>query len=643
MLAQAGDQANPASSLYQSISKLVRLAGADYALQGIHFGLDARFSQVWNLSNVTVGDLATTLALAPQEQLTIELVTSQRKVLDQTALDSTESLTTAESTTSDKEAVNVARSASKTEGWHVDGTASVSVGYASASISAGYSKSITDSNQQTINHVSEATKKSAKNLKTLHSVSVRGVSESFVQSRMTRVLRNPYADRTMAVNVFQLLKHYSVATDLVDQRGAFIVRIESINFDAEFVLNHISFLQETLLDSAMVDSLPSAVQGAKPLVRSGALGTAVSMSTVALDYLFNLTGGVPLPPSNILNLQVDPNSVSDQNDPAQSFTTQTASPAGNETSGLSVGDIVLGVLTGGMSLTAEAALSAYEEFKKNELKMRWSSGFDTAVRTKASALFMTLAYFNAIVRTSIPDTSQPGSPMAPILTIGNNAILIANALATDLAEQWNKLYPDPIKSDELHAMMSSRNYTEVFRRVPGFLAMIRQIVKPLVEPAGEDAAAIAAHNQDIFNLNRLLGHLASYSDFYTSRFLAYVSRITNGESVAQFARGILQQTVFAFNFNPEEFDPDRAFVSARDVVIPGFGLLTAQDLLVIGRALGVNAPPAVVNPVKTVDNIEVPADGTHLEAVAGMCVLAGVPPQPTLAGTVNAAFGRQVL
>jgi hypothetical protein len=39
---------------------------------------------------------------------------------------------------------------------------------------------------------------------------------------------------------------------------------------------------------------------------------------------------------------------------------------------------------------------AYEDFLKSEQNMRWSSGFDTAVRTKASGLFMTLAFFNAI-------------------------------------------------------------------------------------------------------------------------------------------------------------------------------------------------------------------------------------------------------
>jgi len=645
LLVEAGDAAHSASFVNDVVASAVPLSGTNYTLQGIHFGIDARFAQSWNLLDVTIGDLATTVALAPLEQLTVEVLTSQRKVLDQSAMDSTESVTSDESTTSDKEAVNVVRSASKTENWHVDGTASVNVGYASASISAGYAKSVTESNQQTINHVSEATRRSAKNLKMLHSVTVRGVTETFTQSRMTRVLRNPYSDRTLAVNVFQLLKNYSVRTDLTDQRAAIVIRFASMIFDGDFILNHVSFLQQALLEPSMADNLMSAVQGAKPVVQSGARDTALLMSKMALNYLFNLKGGAARTPANILSLPTDQdpaNAGMDQNDPLESFATRDARASGSE-GGLSTWQIVLGVLTGGASLTAEAAVSAAKDFLENEQKVRWSSGFDTAVRTKASALFATLAFFNAIVRESVlSDSSNAASPLIPILDKDISAILLANALSADLSAQWKLLYPDPLKSDELHAMMSSRNYTEVFRRVPGFLAMTREIVRPLVEPAGADAAAISAHNQDVFALNRLIGHLNIYSEYYTSQFLEYVSRITNGESIAQFARQALENVEFSFNFDVTAFDPDRAFISKRAIVIPGFATLSAQDVQTIGRILGAAAPVPTA-PNGTVDTVEVPCDGTHLEAVAGACVLANVSAQPSFAQTVNAMFGRPVL
>lgn len=83
---------------------------------------DVLLDQTWNLTALTLGDLSSIIALAPGEQLTHEFQTSQRKVLEQSTMDSTDSVNSTESTTSDKESVNVTRGPSKTQGWHVDTT-----------------------------------------------------------------------------------------------------------------------------------------------------------------------------------------------------------------------------------------------------------------------------------------------------------------------------------------------------------------------------------------------------------------------------------------------------------------------------------------------------------------------------------------
>jgi hypothetical protein len=609
------------------------------------FGLDARFSQVWNLTDLTIGDLASTMSLAPREQVTIEVQTSLRKVLDQTTLDSTEAISSAESTTSDKEAVNVARASSKTEGWHVDGTATVTCGYASASVSAGYAKSITESNQQTINHVTEATKKSAKNLKALHKIDVRGVSESFVQNRMTRVLKNPYHDKTLSVNVFQLLKHFSVQTDLADMRAAIIFRIDRIDFNSDFVLRHVDFLRNTLIDAALVDDLPSALQGAKPIIQSGARDIALTTSKLALRYLFNLDEAEQFSPANILNLstpdQNDPNVThGDQNDPQQSFQLHQSSAAGNVgNSGLSVGDVLLGIFTGGASLATEATIQSvidiYKEFKANEQKIMWSAGFDTAVRTKASSVFVTLAYFNAVVRGSVPsDPNDEHSPLVNVLDMGEVVILLSVALATELQLQWDKLYPDPLKSDELHAMMSSRNYTEVFRRVPGFVTMIREMVRPLVEPAGADAQAIATHNQDVYALGRLTAHLKDYAPYYTERFLHYLAVATDNQSVVDFGTAAVSNVMFPFTFDPNDFDFDRSFLVRREIVVPSFATLDAGALKQLVTDVGGQLAD-VATPIATVEDIETPCDGVHLEVAPGTCVLPNVPAETTFPASLT--------
>jgi hypothetical protein len=107
------------------------------------------------------------MGLAPGEQLTFEFAQSQRRVLEKSTLESTEQINSDESTTSDTEALNATRATSRTEGWHVDTTGTLTAGYASLSVSAGYNQSVTDTNTATINHVTQATQKSAHSLRSV--------------------------------------------------------------------------------------------------------------------------------------------------------------------------------------------------------------------------------------------------------------------------------------------------------------------------------------------------------------------------------------------------------------------------------------------------------------------------------------------
>src|SRR5215831_2505434 len=180
---------------------------------------DVRFVQTWTLLKLALGDLSSTIALAPAEELTLEFQVSQRRVLEQDTIDSAETQDQTESTTIDKEVMSVARSASHNHSWHVDGSGSFSYGPASATVSAGVSDSVTQTSQSSMEHTNEATKKSAHTLKTLHKVEVRGVTEGAISNRMTRKISNPYRDRTLSVNVFQLVKQFSVETKVDEVRS----------------------------------------------------------------------------------------------------------------------------------------------------------------------------------------------------------------------------------------------------------------------------------------------------------------------------------------------------------------------------------------------------------------------------------------
>ena len=48
---------------------------------------------------------------------------------------------------------------------------------------------------------------------------------------MSRALKNPYPDRTLSVNLFQLIKHFSVETTITEVRSALIFRLTGLTFD----------------------------------------------------------------------------------------------------------------------------------------------------------------------------------------------------------------------------------------------------------------------------------------------------------------------------------------------------------------------------------------------------------------------------
>ena len=83
----------------------------------VSLALDLLFEQSWQYQSISIADLQTTISLAPGEELTLEFRTSQRKTLEQTTLDSVEQIDSLESTTTDKDIVNVARSASRSNNW----------------------------------------------------------------------------------------------------------------------------------------------------------------------------------------------------------------------------------------------------------------------------------------------------------------------------------------------------------------------------------------------------------------------------------------------------------------------------------------------------------------------------------------------
>ncbi|HEX3127895.1 MAG TPA: hypothetical protein VH394_11250 [Thermoanaerobaculia bacterium] len=531
-------------------------------------GFDTRFEQTWDLTKLSIGDLSSTIGLAPGEKLTLEFQTSQRKVMDRSVMDSSENIDSSESVTSDKEAINVTRATSKTQNWHVDTTGTLTCGAASLSVSAGYSQSVTDSNQQTINHVTEATRKSAQSLKSLHKIEVRGISESLVQNRMTRLIRNPYIDRTLSINVFQLAKHFAVKTVLAETRIALLLQFKGIRFDSHFVVENADFLRSTLLDSSLLDQLSTAIQGATSKVDQDSLRIAREVAERALYHLFENPNIFNVPDVGGVNA----------NAPGSSYNAQL----------VGIGDTALG----------------------------------DSLSTHFVIAFTTMSFYYALYKDPKFDRTKD-----------DNVIRMAVALAQSLDEFYKLMVTDPLKDPsaaDLKNIMDADDLTEFARRMTGFMSMVKGILNPLLEPAKLEKDALRAQNVATLVMQRLVQHLNCNASYYLQEFLRYVERTTNGQGIVDLVNQsfeILKPTLPPF-VKRTDFDIDRSFIEKAQIIVPGFVKLTPDQVRGVGKALFGTDPGPVLDPVPTVVEVEVPADGIHLEVAAGECILKNVPDRP---------------
>jgi hypothetical protein len=171
---------------------------------------------------------------------------------------------------------------------------------------------------------------------------------------------------------------------------------------------------------------------------------------------------------------------------------------------------------------------------------------------------------------------------------------------------------------ELANVFDEGDFTEVFRRLSGFLAMVSGMVEPRIGAAEEDRKAAQAHEQALFVLDRLIQHLRCHESYYAQTFLVYIARQTANQAIHDFVRSLIvravpgQQNQDLVN---RLFDVDRVFVSRQQLIVPGF------DPLPLRVFLGEDEV------VPTVIESEVPCDGVHLEVAQGACVLTDVPTQ----------------
>jgi hypothetical protein len=533
------------------------------------FCVDLLYQQRWFYRRALIGALSASVALAPGETLSLSMRNTQRKQLDRETLDEVERTEQTESTIADKDVLNVTRSSSRTENWSVSGNASFSLSGFGLGASGSMSEAVNEASTSSAQRTSEATRRSASNLKTLQKIQVRETTEVTTEAISARTIVNPYRDRSLRLDVYEQTKEYCVEFHLTDFTPVIILNLERVLFDRGFVLTNGAFLADELIDRWLDFELAEALQVTKDLKVEGVEERAEAVALLALRYLF---AGDPMFhfPSYPLVTAQNPTGRPlnwDENDPHTSF----------------------------------------------EDPLEYYSGLGDAVRNKVAVTFSILAFYHRLYGNEVRPNDD-----------GQLAIQVAMSLEQVLSPRWTGVE----ETDAIAGAIDSTHATEILRRLGGFLTMTSGILKPLLQPAEEEREARSAAERAEFVIARVVEHLNCHTRYYAERYLTYMAQRTRMHVIYRIVEDVLSNRLSEGGDDLTNlFDPQASFLDGRRVVVPIRVPLSEGELAALLKLFD-EPEPEIEPKLLDVQQLIVPMDGVHIESAAGACVLADVPEAP---------------
>lgn len=547
---------------------------ADEVPLTLHFGLDLEYDQHWVLTETSLGDLSSVLSLAPAETLTLVVKQTLRTKLEENTLKSTESIESFENAIVDKEVLNVTRASSRSRQWGVSGTGAISVAgkvvSGEASFTGSLSNSVERRSERTREKLAESTQKSARQLKTLQKTEVGRTTERVFETEERRVITNPYRDRGLTLNVYDVLKRFEVATVPRPPRPVAVLEIDALRFDRAFVERNSDFLSRHLLDQGLVAELELALEAITNPTTLQSQEQAREYAALAFRYLFDK-------------------------------------------------DSIFGFNEDDLD-SIEASFSVDQRFG--------SSGLGKAASKELGEEFAAANFVYRLYRDLPRDAGGEVVDSEQDLLVGL-AIALAEFVGPEL---------EAVEENKIKRAFNDNDRTEGLRRLPGFLAIVNGLLKPLLKPLEEEREAIEASGRAEFTISRVVEHLDCHRSYYRKTFLQYLWELTGTDDYTDLFRRLLaradavplrddserEELPRLFDFAEGFLDGSRYVVPLRtDEVHP---LAVLNDLLLDG----------LVGPDGSLDfevdleaddpyEVEVPADGVYIEAIDNLCVLPDVP------------------
>ena len=250
---------------------------------GLPVAVFVPWKQTWTLKGFSRGNLLSTIALAPSEQLTMQISSWERRTrtLEQSSETDIDQQTDIDQSTRDTEDVFKEMLAKRDFAWQLSGSidASYSPGVATISVHAGGSVNQTDSIQNTARNssqsVRESTIKASSRVRSKRVTRVTQSVESGKEERVTRVIRNPNQCHTLTLDFFETLAHYEINLAFQQDRLRLVALLPNPvkipDFDSLVVRRNETALRNALIETALEDGfeacrLTAAYEEAKTLI-----------------------------------------------------------------------------------------------------------------------------------------------------------------------------------------------------------------------------------------------------------------------------------------------------------------------------------------------------------------------------------------
>lgn len=250
---------------------------------GLGVAVFVPWRQTWSLKGFSRGNLLSSIALAPAEQLTMEIRSWEREsaTLEQSSETESETQTEVAQTTRDTE--DVFKEMLSKRDFTLQASASVDASFewsvATINTAGDFSVNDTTNLEQTCRNsrqnLRESTIKASSRVRSKRVTKIVQTRESGREERVTREIRNPNPCRTLTLDFFETLAHYEIGIVFVPSRMRLVVLVPNPvtvpYFTSEIIRRNETALRKALIETALVDGfaacrMTAAYQKAKLLV-----------------------------------------------------------------------------------------------------------------------------------------------------------------------------------------------------------------------------------------------------------------------------------------------------------------------------------------------------------------------------------------